>query len=242
MNSQADRYDDRFTATRWSMVMQFANESGGARDALGELARRYWYPVYVYLRRCGHAPAAATDFARRFLRQLVSATAAERSQPAKGHYRSYLLAQLREFLASKRDALVMASANDDPQMPADLEERYQRDHVDAASPEEGYQRAFALQVLHRTLRRLRSEARQTGHLPMYERLEPFLARDAAPGEYATVAADLRTRPLVLVMAIKRLRQRFRELAAEELADTVATVADLTAEQDALLGVLGKSGA
>jgi RNA polymerase sigma-70 factor (ECF subfamily) len=222
------------------MVMQFANESGGARDALGELARRYWYPVYVYLRRCGHAPAAATDFARRFLRQLVSATAAERSQPAQGHYRSYLLAQLREFLASKQQPSA-PSGGDDPEIPADLEERYQRDHVDAPSPEESYQRAFALQVLHRTLRRLRNEARQTGHLPMYDALEPFLAREPVPGEYEAAAAALRTRPLTIVVALKRLRQRFRELAAEELADTVATAADLAAEQDALLGVLGKTG-
>ena len=227
---------ERFTATRWSMVMQSAGEPAGARDALGELARRYWYPVYVYLRRCGHTPVAATDLARRFLRQLVGETAPEHGGPAHGHYRSYLLTRLRAFLAAKQDSSGPAGG-DDPDMPADLEERYQRDHVDAPSPEESYQRAFALQVLHRTVRRLRSEARQTGHLPMYEVLEPFLAREPVPGEYEAAAQALRSRPLTIVVALKRLRQRFRELAAEELADTVASAADLAAEQDALLGVL-----
>ena len=119
-----------------------------------------------------------------------------------------------------------------------LEERYQHDLVDALTPERGYERAFALQVLHRTLRRLRSEAAQTGHLGMYDKLEPYLGRDPAPGEYEFIAAGLRTRPLTLVMALKRLRQRFRELAAEELVDTVASAEDLVTEQDALLAVLG----
>ena len=221
------------------MVIGSSGESAGARDALGELARRYWYPVYVYLRRCGHTPAAASDLVRRFLRQLLGDAAQERDPQSHTHYRSYLLARLREFLASKQEPDISAGS-DDPDMPADLEERYQRDHIDAPSPEQSYQRAFALQVLHRTLRRLRNEARQTGHVPMYERLEPFLARDPVPGEYEAAATALQSRPLTIVVALKRLRQRFRELAAEELADTVATSDDLAAEQDALLAVLGSA--
>lgn len=231
---------ERLTATRWSIVMQSAGEPADARDALGELARRYWYPIYVYLRRCGHAPATASDLARRFLHQLVDEAGQERNPPSHVHYRSYLLARLCEFLASKQESTT--PIGDAPEMPADLEERYQRDHVDAPSPEQSYQRAFALQVLHRTLRRLRGEAGQTGHLSMFERLEPFLARDPVPGEYEAAAADLRSRPLTIVVALKRLRQRFRELAADELADTVATSDDLAAEQDALLAVLGTAGA
>jgi hypothetical protein len=232
---------ERLMATRWSMVMRSAGESADARGALGELARRYWYPVYVYLRRCGHAPASASDLARRFLRQLVGEISpGGHGQPAHAHYRSYLLERLRQFLASKQD-LPEPGDQADADMPTDLEERYQGDHIDAPSPEQSYQRAFALQVLHHTLRRLRSEARQTGHLAMYDRLEPFLARDPVPGEYEAAALDLHSRPLTIVVALKRLRQRFRELASEELADTVATADDLTAEQDALLVVLDSAG-
>jgi RNA polymerase sigma-70 factor (ECF subfamily) len=153
-----------------------------------------------------------------------------------GHYRTYLLARLNAFLAGDQHASVPASG-EDLDMPMDLEERYQQDHIDALSPEQSYQRAFALQVLHRTLRRLRNEASQTGHVEMYDQLEPFLAREPAPGEYEMVATRLHSRPLTLVVALKRLRQRFRELAAEELVDTVATASDLASEQEALLAVL-----
>jgi RNA polymerase sigma-70 factor (ECF subfamily) len=253
------------------MVMRRgATESASARDALGELAGRYWYPVYIYVRRCGHAPEAAGNIARRFLQQLLREVDDRSAQPSQGHYRSYLLSRLHTFLAAGpvdesspatepamppgrspsaqgRSASAAeatdgrerpAEAMDGLERPNDLELRYQRDHLDQLSPEQSYQRAFALQILHRTLRRLTDEARQTGHLPMFERLEQFLARDPAPGEYESIATHLKVRPLTLVMALKRMRQRFRELAAEELVDTVATEEDLAGEQDALLSVLG----
>ena len=85
-----------------------------------------------------------------------------------------------------------------------------------------------------------SEARQTGHLPMFQMLERFLARDPAPGDYEAIANHLRVRPLTLVMALKRMRQRFRELASQELADTVATADELANEQAALHAALRDS--
>jgi hypothetical protein len=243
------------------MVMRNATaESASARDALGELAGRYWYPVYIYVRRCGHAPEAAGTIARKFLQQLLREVNERGAQPSQGHYRSYLLSRLHTFLAGgqvldKGDfapepvttsggspsapgrSPSAAEAMDGLERPPDLEARYQRDHLDQLSPEQSYQRAFALELLHRTLRRLSAEAMQTGHMPMFEQLEPFLARDPAPGEYEAIAARLRVRPLTLVMALKRMRQRFRELAAEELVDTVASAEDLAGEQDALLAVM-----
>jgi len=218
------------------MVMRnAATESADARDALGELAGRYWYPVYVYIRRCGHAPDAATAIARRFIAQLLNEVSTQHATAAHGHYRNYLLSRLHLFLATDPSAADEAVAP--LGVPDDLEDRYRRDQIDLLGPEQSFQRGFALQVLDRTLRRLRSEAQQTGHLEMYEMLEAYLAREPGPGEYEQIASRLRTRPLTAVVALKRLRQRYRELAADELVDTVASAEDLAAEQDALLAAL-----
>lgn len=235
MTSLDNRTPDRFATTRWSVVMRHADAPpGNARDALGELARRYWYPVYVYMRRCGHAPAAAGQLAQSFLQHLLADT--PDGGVAAGPYRGYLLTRLHAFLADDSHGTAAAAGS----TPVELETRYQQDQLGLLSPEQSFQRAFALQVLNRTLRRLRSEASQTGHGDMFDLLEPFLAREAAPGEYEFIAARLRTRPLTVVVALKRLRQRFRELAAEELVDTVSSAADLVTEQDALLAVLGSA--
>jgi hypothetical protein len=52
-----------------------------------------------------------------------------------------------------------------------------------------------------------------------------------------MSAALRKPALALVHALKRLRQRFRELAGQELSDTVTSAEDLAREQAALLIVL-----
>jgi len=239
MNSEANRSHDRFATTRWSMVMQWAAvESPDARRALGELAQRYWYPVYAYVRRCGHAPDVAQDITLSFLQQLVRDVSHESEQNSTGLYRSYLIDRLRSFLAADwTESVQVEPLAEQSLAPKDLETRYLSDHVHTRSPEETFQRGFALEVLHRAFHRLRGEAGQTGHQDMYEKLEPFLVRDPGSGEYEFIARQLGTRTLTLVLALKRLRQRFQELAAEELADTVGSADDLAAEQDALLRVL-----
>jgi RNA polymerase sigma-70 factor (ECF subfamily) len=153
-------------------------------------------------------------------------------------YRRFLLDRLHAFLAADwRDSFAEEVVDRSLAVPSDMEVRYQRDHADACSPDDTFQRAFALQVLHRAFRRLRNEAEQTAHIDMYDALEPYLACDPGPGEYESTGQRLGRRPIALALALNRLRQRFRELVSEELADTVGSADDLLAEQDALLAVL-----
>lgn len=228
---------DDFTRTRWSLVQQLrAPRPGEAREALLELAVRYWYPVYAYVRRCGHASEIAQDITRAFFQHL----AAEPGDGAlpQGRFRDWLLWRLNTFLAGDwqeltgNDAIVIAPALED------LERRNRDDRTAAGSPEQAFQRGFALEVLARGFKRLQSEAGQTGHLDMYEALEPYLAHDPLPGQYEEIGQRLGIRPLALVLALKRLRQRFRELVQQELIGTVASPEALDGEQRALFAVLG----
>jgi len=155
----------------------------------------------------------------------------------QGYFRRYLLDQLNAFLGGDWREIVDSGGTTELAAPEDLEARNERDNAGAASPEQAYERSFALEVVTRALRRLHSEAHQTGHLAMYRALEPYLANDPAAGEYELLAAQLQTRPLALIVALKRLRQRFRELVGHELADTVTSADDLAAEQATLHAVL-----
>jgi len=238
MNSNASRSQDRFATTRWSMVMQLGEEHPAqARDALGDLAQRYWYPVYALVRRRGHAPAQAGQITGNLLRRLVNDDAGS-PQIAARHYRNYLLERVHALL-DRGHVNASSGRADGPDLaaPDDLERRYLRDHVVPSSPDEAFQRSFALVVLQRTLRRLREEATQSGRADLCRALEPFLARDPAAADYDRIAFQLRSRKVTLILALKRLRQRLRELAAQELSDTVVSPADLASEQDALLAIL-----
>ena len=227
-----------FTRTRWSMVRQLqgTDADADARNALTELAVRYWYPVYACVRRCGHPQEIAQDITQLFLQQVAADLRSSRSAPL-GRFREWLLARLNAFLAGEWRELTVAECLPEAPPVAELEARRRCELGLDDSPEQAFRRSFALEVLSRGLKRLRAEARQTGHADMCEALEPFLTHEPLPGQYDELGRELAVRPLTLVVALKRLRQRFRELVRDELADTVASADELTAERQALLAAL-----
>lgn len=231
----------RFATTHWSMVMQPATpRATDARDALIQLCLRFWYPIYAYVRQCGHSPAVANDITHSFLQHLFGHFREQGTVQAQGRFRQYLLARLHDFLSSDWRNAVAEPVAELADPPPDLELRNQRDNAGARSPEHAYQQSFALELLARALAALREEARETGRLDMFEVLEPFLAQDPSAAETTDLARRLETRPLAVVVAMKRLRQRFRELIDLELADTVASAEELLAEQQSLYAVLRES--
>lgn len=237
MSPASEHPSHDFTNTRWSMVCRLQDaRAPDARDALTELAVRYWYPVYAYLRRCGHAREIAQDITQAFLQQVAAELRNKRAAP-RGRFRDWLLQQLNTFLGGEWRELADGGFLPDAPPVDELERRSRSEHTPGESPEQAYQRSFALELLSRGMKRLRAEAAQTGHLDMYEALEPFLAREPLPGQYDELARNLGMRPLVVVIALKRLRQRFRELVRDELADTVMSADELAEEQQALFAAL-----
>lgn len=225
-----------FLSTCWSLVMQRGPLQETRAAALGELCARYWYPVYAYLRCSGHEPALAQDIARAFLGDLLSRPVATRPSPPL-RFRDFLLQRLQAFLDGDWRELPDADlAVPSPDTSA-LEARHRRDNAGIAAPARAYQHSFACEVLARALDRLQQEAVQSGHADMYAALAPYLTAEPAPADYEAMAQRLGQRPLALIVALKRLRQRFRELVGRELSDTVESAADLLDEQRTLHGFL-----
>jgi len=235
MTTISSWHDDAFPVTRWSMATQGFDRPGrSSGEALGELGSRFRYPIYAYLRHCGHAPAIAEEVMRGFCGTLDGQGM---QMPGNARFRGFLLERLHAWLAEDWHHVHERADAGLAQADALLEERHARDHRTTDSPDQAFQRAFALQVLARALDRLRSEARQTRHQDMYAVLAPFLGRDPAPGQCEDIAHALRVRPLTVAIALKRLRQRLRELADAELADTVSCADEFRDEQQALLAIL-----
>jgi RNA polymerase sigma-70 factor (ECF subfamily) len=247
--------DPGFQTTRWSLVaaLDHARDTPGlhslsaipARQRLLELCLRYWYPVYVYLRRSGHGAEAAQGLAAHFFDNLLRRRGSGASRGHDGRFRTFLMAELHRFLAE--DALSGGAGDDattpalDPDLPipplAQLEARRQREGDAGGSPELALRRGFALEVIAQAMRRIEDEAREAGRLPMFSALQPYLASDPVPGLYADIAQRLDVSPLFLSLALKRLRERFRELVDDELAQTVASAAALEEERRSLHAAL-----
>ena len=228
---------EMFNHTRWSLVAAVRESApDGNRNPLEELSASYWFPVYACIRRHGHAPALAHRLASRFFSALAGRIR-EQAPAGFGRFRVFLFDRLQRFLAGIGDETTVAI---DPALAAEidaLEQRLASEHSGNSGPDFAFERSFGLQVLARSRERLADETRRSERGAMYQRLAPFLTVEPPPGAMGTLAADLGIGTLAVQVAIKRLRQRFRELVEAELAETVTSPAELEAERAALLRAL-----
>jgi hypothetical protein len=226
----------RFATTRWSLAAGLGDDDPvSAQASLQTLCRRYWYPVYAYLRRSGHAPEAAHDLAGSFFQQVVNSQRVRAGARRFGRFRQFLLAELHRFLSSDPQARAPAGELGAP--PAlELEARLSADTCRGESPEQLLCRGFALEILGAAQKQLRREAGEAGRLQMFEALERYLGAEPQPGDFDRSARDLGLRPMFVALAVQRLRQRFRELVDQELAQTLVGPDELEAERLALMQV------
>src|SRR6266513_5544283 len=98
--------DGQFASTRWTVVLDAgasAVSSARALDALSELCRIYWRPLYLFLRREGIGPEDAQDLTQGFFAELIRDRAYRRADHEKGRFRSFLLGALKHFVADMHD-------------------------------------------------------------------------------------------------------------------------------------------
>jgi DNA-directed RNA polymerase specialized sigma24 family protein len=105
------------------------------------------------------------------------------------------------------------------------------------SPEQAYDRRWALTVLNRAFHRLEAEARAGGKARQFERLHVFLSREAEVDEYARLARDLGVSAGAIGVAVHRLRQRYREWVRTEVSGTLSDPALAEEEMRDMLAAL-----
>ncbi len=231
-----------FAATRWTVVLAAAHGVATARaaDAMTELCRMYWYPLYAYVRRRGHETSEAEDLTQEFFARLLAKDYLASVAPEKGKFRAFLLASLKHFLANewdrcqaqKRGAGKRALSLD----ALTAEDRYRLEPLHNLTAEKLYERQWALTVLGRILARLEAEWTARGKQRFFDGLKSTLT---GPGEasYAAIGAGLGMTEAAVKVAAHRLRRRYRELLREEIAQTVASAEEIDEEIRYLLSCL-----
>ena len=230
----------RFEATRWSIVAAAgAADSQCAHRALEHLCTAYWYPLYAFVRRQGHSPHDAQDLTQEFFARLIGKDWLAGVAPERGRFRSWLLAAMKHFLAKEwRDAHREkrgGGATFVPLETGDAEDRYAHEPAAPGSAEHLYDRRWALDLLDRGLAKLQAEFEAAGKAAQFAALKFSLTGEQAA--LASVAGKLGTSEGAVKVAIHRLRERYRDLIREEIADTVATPDEVDAELAELFAAL-----
>jgi RNA polymerase sigma-70 factor (ECF subfamily) len=188
------------------------------------LCTSYWYPLYVYARRRLASVQAAQDFTQEFFTRLLEKDLVGHANPARGRFRSFLLACFKNFL-SNQEAKESADKRGGirPILPLDFEageRRYSREPFHQLTPERIYERRWALTLLDQVFARLRKEFVEDGKSALFDSLKTYLAGEKSTERYAETAARLGISEGAVKMAVHRLRQRYRELLRAEIAQTL----------------------
>lgn len=222
-----------FVTTHWSVVLTAAHsDSTQAHDALAKLCQTYWHPLYAYVRRRGYAPPDAEDLTQGFFAQLLEHDAVATVDPEKGRFRSFLLASLNHFLsdewdkarAQKRGAAKLISFDTET-----AESWLEQAPSPTLTPEQAFELRWAITLLEQVYRRLEEEHRQEGKPELFEVLRTTLAGPGNSAPYAELGQRLGLNENAVKVAVHRLRQRYRALLRQTIAETVATEAEVEEE-------------
>lgn len=231
-----------FAPTPWSVVMAAAvKHTPEGHEALEKLCRAYWPPIFAHLRYKGYSLHQAQDLAQEFFHRLLEGNAFAAVSPAKGRFRTFLLAALKYFLinewkrekAIKRGGGVQVIDLDglDPAVRSACEPHAEEDPMNA------YDRRWALTLIAKVRSRLRREYETADQLDRHEILKTYLVDGKEPQSCADTAAALGISEAAAKSAIYRIRQRFGQLLRMEITRTVTDEAEVDDELRYLFNAL-----
>ena len=239
----AEKEKGRFSDTRWSLVSRVGQGGLEGQEALEELCRLAWVPLFSYARRLGWSPEDAEDAVQSFLATACDKGLFAAARQDRGKLRTYLLTAFKRSLMNERRhrsadrrgggqvALSLALAG--------VEDQYHREFRETESPDRLYHRQWALRVMEGALAALETEYTETGRAGVFRILADGLEGEFPDGGYAGAAKRLGVSENAARQTMFRLRVAFRRELWRSVAvslgstDGVAISRDLTALREAL---------
>ena len=163
-----------FPDTRWTLLDRVRAGGTERERALEDLCRGYWFPLYTWLRRSGHAHADAEDVVQVVLSRLAGGDAFAGLEREGGRLRSWLLRILKNQVVSdwRRD---QADRRRGVHVELDgAAARYQGLADAGATPDAAFDRQWALGVLDTALAQLRRHHAESGRDGWFTVLQPAL--------------------------------------------------------------------
>jgi RNA polymerase sigma factor (sigma-70 family) len=237
---QAANEPREFVTTRWSLILSAANlgvQEQKAREALSELCRTYWRPIFSFVRARGHSVEDAKDLTQDFFATILKDNWFQHADRDRGRFRSLLLKSLQNFLinaaekthARKRGGDVELISWDDwmAEVPPELSLPAQA--LKSLPPERLFDLAWATAVVEHALQRLREECESKGKLWLFQALNSHLTDERDELSYANLSTELGMAETAVKKQLHNMRQRYRSLLRDEVSQTVEDPADVDDE-------------
>jgi DNA-directed RNA polymerase specialized sigma24 family protein len=230
-----------FPQTEWTAIsdargQDFAAVSSGLR----QLATSYWRPLYLYLRKQGETHDDASDTVQGFFEFVLSSDFLSHVDREGGKFRSYLLKSLERWRNRQR-------TRDNAQKRGGQITHVPLDGIDAMqieadssgdiSPEAAFDKQWATDIVHRSLRTLKKDYERRGREIWFEKLQAALPGASELPPYVQLAAELDASEGAVKKAVFDLRGAFAASLREEIRTTVRSNEDAEEELRYLVSVM-----
>jgi DNA-directed RNA polymerase specialized sigma24 family protein len=250
---EGSRSPDRFSTTRWSVVLACADSAAGeetARKALGELCKTYWRPIFAFICRRGYSVPDAQDLTQDFLLMVLEGDLLKRANPARGRFRSLLLKALQNSLtddtirkrARKRGGDMKFVSWDEWMAEAPSHLAITAQEAETWPAEKIFDVRWAATAVEHALRQLGEECEARGRRRVFDVLSDCLAAERQDVSYPKLSKSLGVPETSVKRLVHQLRQRYRVLLREEVAQTVEKPEDVDEELRYLCAVLAADAA
>ena len=205
--------------------------------ALEELCRTYWFPLYAYVRRRGHNKPDAEDLTQAFFARFLEKNYLVGLAAERGRFRAFLLASLKHFLANEWDkSQAKKRGGGAAHLSLDwqtADTKFQVAATNEPSPDQAFDREWALALLAKVIERLQKECEADGKAKLFEQLKMFLTAGKGESAQSEVAQTLGMEEGAVRVVTHRLRKRYRVLLRNEIAQTLTDQSQVDAEMLAL---------
>jgi RNA polymerase sigma-70 factor (ECF subfamily) len=215
-------------------------DTPAALEGLGKLAKAYWRPLYVFLRRRGRDHSSAEDAVQGFFADLLSREFFVYVKPELGRFRSFMLASLERWLSKQAQHDNRLKRGGDwrrIELDATHEGGDLLEDLSNEDPGRAFDRQWAVEVVDRAVVRLRQAYHSRGRGEMFDQLRGALPGGATLPAYEELSAATGIAEASLRKAVHDLRARFAEAIRQEIACTVQDPAEVEDEVRYLASLL-----
>ncbi len=227
-----------FPPTSWSAIRQSQDpDSSGFEGSMDRLFRKYWSPVYFYVRRhWARDNEEAKDMTQAFFTTFFEKDFIQGVSAEKGRFRNFVLVALRNFLSKQKRAekAIKRAPKQGLVSLNQLAEEHTGFDLPAlgnADPHAQFEADWKKAVINASLKKLREQVGR-GEKAVYVEVLVMYDIDRPEGEkltYDDVATALGLTVHQVTNGLHWARGAFRQCFIEEITDQVSSDEDLRAE-------------
>lgn len=243
LSGDAPKEQQGFPATRWTIVLA-ANDSDNpqAHEALNQLCKAYWYPLYAFVRRRGHDSHGAQDLTQAFFERLFETGALAKVKSERGKFRTFLLTSLTHFLNSqweREGRLKRGGGREFISWDVSLaESQFVAESAQFGDVARSFDYDWAKTLVAKVMSQLQHEYAAGIKQEVFSELSRHLTHVPSSDSLDETPARTDSERNAFNVALHRLRKRFGEMLRSEISETVSRPEDVDDELRNLLASLG----